>query len=188
MKLSALAAITWGQVSFIGFLAVCFALVPSYLRSEGGVSNYGTLRQTIVFYTLAFGLAAFFNGLAARQLERQGRKVLAYNLYALSVLFILVLISTYPYKLNNTFSDIHQLAGLASFAFTFGFAAWLCFKQAFNLNHLLIFMFLIAGMAMLCVTIIGVAHLLFIGQSVSELAFAVLLVSCTRAILSDKAL
>src|ERR1017187_5001882 len=125
MKHSVVAALVWGQVSLIGGLAVCFALVPSYLRSEGGISNYGTLRKTVVFYTLAFGLAAFFTGLAAYRLRRQHRryqKALTYNLYILTALLVFVLLSTYPYKLNNALGYVHELADIALFVFVLGFS------------------------------------------------------------------
>jgi len=184
MKHSIVAALVWGQVSLIGGLAVCFALVPSYLHSEGGVSNYGTLRKTVVFYTLAFGLAAFFTGLAAYR-QRRYQKALTYNLYILTALFMFVLLSTYPYKLNDFLGYVHELADIAYFVFVLGFSGWLCLVVARSWWHILWLLALVIGAGISLITLLGLVHLLFIGQLVTALAFAVLLISCVSRLMTS---
>jgi hypothetical protein len=188
MKHSVVAALVWGQVSLIGGLAVCFGLVPSYLRSEGGVSNYGTLRETVVFYTMAFGLAAYFTCLAAYRLHRQHwryQKALAYNLYILTAMFVIVLLSTYPYKLNNVLGYVHELADIALFVFTLGLSGWLCLVVARSWWHILWLLALVIGAGISLITLFGLVHLLFIGQLVTALSFAVLLTSCVSHLMTS---
>jgi hypothetical protein len=184
MKNSVVGALARGQASFLGCLAICFGLVPSYLHSEGGVSNYGTLRRTVVFYSLAFGLADFFTGSAAYRLHQQRKTALASWLYVLAGLLVAVLLSTYPYKLNGAFRLVHELVGINLFIFETSFSAWLCLGLARSWQHLLMLLVFVVGAFISFITLLGLTHLLFVGQAITAVAFAVLLISCAHSVVA----
>lgn len=188
MKQSAGRLVAIGQVTFLVSLLVCLALRPSYLRSEGGVSNYGTLRLTVAFYSLAFIAASLSSGVAGYQLRRQQKNRLVWSMYVLAALFGLVLLSTYPYKLNGFFRDLHELTGGGLFVFELLFSAWLCLGKARSrLNISLLAVFLV-GFGISFMTTIGLVHLLFVGQIITAVAFAALLVNSLGKSVSSKTL
>jgi hypothetical protein len=164
--------LAFGQIAFFGFLVLCFAIDPVFLKTEGGVSNYGVHAATIIPYTLAFGSCAVMTTLAARQLK--GGRTLRIALYALAVLLLAVLVSTYPYKINGTLDEIHQLVSQALFVYELGFGAYLTF--GIRSERLTICLFSIQFLASLAalLTVLGVFHLLFVSQILTGAAFSAL--------------
>jgi hypothetical protein len=101
------------QVALVVFLAACVVLHPGtvLVRNEGGVSNHGTHLETVLPYTLAFGLGALGQWRAARLLRPGG---LARLLRTLAVLDATTLVTTYPYHVNLTWNRLHFAVGTAT--------------------------------------------------------------------------
>ncbi len=168
------------QLSFFGFLGVCLAIVPSFLfhGSEVGVSNYGVRAATAVPYTLGFLLCAVFILKAGHITPRQPRMLGRFRivLFTLGALFVLVLASTYPYKVNTALKDIHIITGIVLISFEMAMSSWLAFSLPRNwINHLLLVL-QASGCVLALVTLVGALHLLLLAQLMASGAFGVLLV------------
>jgi amino acid transporter len=97
---------------------------------------------------------------------------------------VTVLLSTYPYKLNGAFRLVHELAGISLFTFETGFSAWLCLGPARSWQHLLMLLVFVVGALISFITLLGLTHLLFVGQAITAVAFAVLLISCAQSLVA----
>lgn len=174
MKSRGLRLFICGQISLYLFLALCIYLKPGYLRDDGGLSNYGVHWPTVVFYSLAFGLAAGFTYLSSFFLKPNQTLKQTLTIYA--VLLALLLLSTYPYKHSHLFRDIHILAGSLLFLYQSAVSVRLYLKRKKN--------YLIGVLAILQITavIIGglslfnIFGLLLISQLLSALSFGLLVI------------
>jgi hypothetical protein len=169
-----------GQSSLFGFLLVCLILIPHFLteRNEGGVSNYGLYAKTIVPYSLAFGLCGLFTLLSARVLPKEIASYAAVKraLVGLGILLIAVLISTYPYKVNNTLNEIHVYIGTALAFLEMGLAVWLALILARDTKNIVLLVVQLIGFIMGVLTHFGVVHILFITELLTSVAFGIILV------------
>ena len=170
---NAVRAAFWGQTIFMAALVVCFTLRPQFLRSEGGFSNYGVTAVTVAPFTVAFVAASVGSWISAQRLA--GQRSFIWALRILAALFLAVMLSTYPYKLNSFYDQLHQLAGIALFAYELGMGVWFVIKRP-NLAYVGLFVVQLAGNVAGLVTILGKVHLLFVSQFVVGLAFGILLV------------
>lgn len=168
------------QLSLFGFLFVCFLLLPTFLlrSNEGGVSNYGVHFLTVIPYTLAFGLCSIYTYLAARELPANSstHTNLRRVLLCLSVLFFVLLLTTYPYKLNQMWNNIHIYAGVVLMVYEIAVGIWLAAFVAQGYLTILILLVQLVGFILAAFTFYGVGHHLFIAESVASLAFSVLLI------------
>ncbi|MGA3150323.1 MAG: hypothetical protein ABSD10_01725 [Candidatus Saccharimonadales bacterium] len=168
------------QLSLFIFLGTCIALLPRFLfeRNEGGVSNYGVHAATIVPYSLAFLLCGVFILQAARYIPRttQSLNCLRYALYALAGLLFLVLATTYPYKINSTLRIIHIISGVMIFCFEMVMAVWLVMVLVKDRVNISLLAAQLVGFFIAFFTLIGAAHLLFVAQSITGMAFGALLI------------
>lgn len=169
-----------GQVGLFFFLIVCIILMPRFLfeRDEGGLSNYGTYVKTVVPYSFALGLSGLLNLKAAASMDyptkasQRLRKVLA----TLGVGGIIVLLSTYPYKLNTVLADMH--IGLSVLLFTFELMAGVWFVRVVVNNKLAIALLgvQVVGFLLILSSTIGFIRILLLAQMLTSLAFGVLMV------------
>ena len=174
------------QLSFFWFLAICTVLMPRFLleRNEGGISNFGVHALTVVPFSLAFTVCAACLWQAAHllatktPLAKQFRTVLL----GFSILLFLTLLSTYPYKINQSFDAIHIWMGIILFYAELGAAVWLTFKIVRNKSSYLLLFVGVIGFALATLTLIGWLHLLFISQMVTAAAFGLLLIKAGQAI------
>ena len=168
------------QVSFLALLAICVAITPGFLfeRDEGGVSNFGVTPATRIPYTLAFLMCATFLLLAGHATPRRPPILDQFRraLFILGTLFVLVLVSTYPYKVNATLKDIHIMMGVLLIAFELAISSWLTFAIPRNSINILLLLIQAAGCLLALATLIGALHLLFLAQLMASAAFGVLLV------------
>jgi len=169
-----------GQISFFVFIGVCTAIIPKFLfeSNEGGISNFGVHNSTIVPFSLAFLLSIIFTVMAAEKIKGHTKRLIQIRLvlYILASLTLLVLVSTYPYKINSTFKNLHILTGAIIFVFEMAVSFWLAlviYKNKLNSPILLI---QLLGFLAAFFTLIGVLHLLFVSQIVTGLAFGALLI------------
>jgi hypothetical protein len=171
--------IVTGQLSFVLLLSLSIALHPGYVlnRNEGGVSNYGVHLRSAVPYSLAFGLCALCS-LGAARLHRRGEggsRKLRQLLEAYACLMLLTLASTYVYKINHGFKEVHDVIGASTIIFELvaSVSMWTILRRRWDACFLAVEL---AGSAVVLLTVIDVVHLLFVGQALSSIGFALLLI------------
>ncbi|HEY8998911.1 MAG TPA: hypothetical protein VIM53_01190 [Candidatus Saccharimonadales bacterium] len=161
-----------GQIGLIVGLLTCFVLKPQFLKSEGGFSNYGVTAVTVPFFTLAFLFAAVGTFMTAQQIARTK---LAWSLRILALLFFFVLVSTYPYKVNGAFDDLHKLAAILLFVWEVALSVYFV-RKLHDAPNVLAFALQFGASLAALITFLGFVHLLFVSQFVEGAAFGVLLV------------
>lgn len=173
-----------GQLGFIILLLICFAIKPEFFKREGGFSNYGVTAETVPFFTVAFLFASVGTFWSAVRIATQ-RPRFAWALRMLALLFFLVLISTYPCKLNNFYDVAHQDTAIALFVWETALSIWFVAKRHDALNVLFFAVQFAASVAAL-ITFLGYAHLLFVSQFVEGAAFGALLVRASAQIVEAR--
>jgi hypothetical protein len=172
------------QVFLVGFLLLSISLHPGFVfkDNEGGISNYGIHLRTAIPFTVAFALGAFFSLKAARMraLPRAAR----IGLLVYAVLLLMTLFSTYVYKLNHGLKLVHEGVGVAFICFEVLASTWSCLRVR-NKGTVALFAVVIVGFIVAGLTSFGAAHLLFIGQALTTLGFAGLLICTESALQSD---
>jgi hypothetical protein len=165
------------QLSLLSLLLVCCLLLPSVVAHNGGVSNFGNHRRTVIPYTLSFASSIAVLGLAALRLLDLARGLWrqAGLLLVLGLLESAVLLSTFPRHIAWTYSVIHDDLGIALFAYEFCWAVWLVTRRSSQLAVLLVLLQSLGSLAAL-LSILKIVHLLFVGQLVATVGFSFLLV------------
>ena len=160
------------QLSLFAGLIICTLLIPHFLfeSNEGGISNYGTYAKTIIPYTLGFGICGLLTVRAALRIPSE-RKYLRWSLIILGGLYLLVLLSTYPYKLNSLFDGIHQLVGVALVSYSLILGAWLALKRSRHTATVLLFSVQCIGFVLAALTYFGFTNTLFISEIVGSVSF-----------------
>jgi hypothetical protein len=187
---SRLRAVRWvvlGEVAFLLFMGVSVALHPGYVlaRHEGGISEYGVHLKTAVLYTLAWAVLAGGNLRAASACGGRGprsekvRKLL----WTYSAVILLVLISTYFYSLDAVLKYIHYGFGAVLVVFMSAAAYWL-YRQLADVPWARAILWVqMVGSAAALLSIVGVLHVLFGAESISNVGCAILLArTCSGAL------
>jgi hypothetical protein len=186
-RLRAVRWVVFGEVAFLLFMSVSVALHPGFVlaRREGGISQYGVHAKTAVLYTLAWTALALSNMRAARVCGGRGacsetmRKLLLFYSGAI----FLVLISTYFYSLDAVLKYIHYGFGAILVTFMSVAAYWLS-RQLVDVSwaRAVLWVQVLGSLAALC-SIVGLLHVLFCAESISNVGCAVLLAkTCSRAL------
>ena len=178
------------QLTLGVFLAVCVLLMPRFAfgAREGGVSNYGVHVATVIPYTVAFVSSASFLFLAGRRLRyTNGLQCAALGFEVVALMLVVVLVSTYPYKIDGTLADVHLGAAIGLFCAELPLVAWLAsfvsshpWRVVVWLGRLAALSWLV-GAVMAVVTLLGFIHLLFLGQAVMSAGFAVVVIASLQA-------
>jgi hypothetical protein len=173
------------QIVLAGLLALCSAIAPSVVSSDGGVSNFGNRLTTVVPYTLSFTLCALFLSLAAVALTkiRPDQQWCALALVGVAVLDLLVLVSTYPRHIDLLYSEIHDDLGIALFMYEFVLSIWLSLR-GWGPQAAVFFSIEVGGSLVGLLSILKVVHLLYYGQIVGGVGFGLLLVRVLPGILA----
>lgn len=152
-------------------------IVSSVVVKNGGVSNYGNHYSTFIFYSIAFLADIIYLNLAAESVLLLGRrfKYLARYLNILCVLTLLVFVSTFPRRFGAVFTDFHDYISMVLFGYEFILAVWLIFKRT-RIDTLVYALIMFAGSLVGLLSAIHKLHLMFVGQMVGSLGFALLLV------------
>lgn len=178
------------QLALLIGLVVCLVLLPRFLfeTNEGGISNYGTYARTVVPFTLGFGLCGVFTIMAAWSLPRQTLKYrwLKGALLVSGLLYFLVMVSTYPYKLGHGFDALHVYAGVALVLWDMAFGSWLALILEHNWVNVALLVVQYIGFTLALLTYLGPLHTLFIAECLTSAAFGTLLVRSVRQHLADK--
>jgi hypothetical protein len=175
--------VAFGQIGFALFIGLCVVLHPGYVirANEGGISNYGVHLKTVVPYSLALLLPAGLTYRASRHLDvsSEPRRHLCTVLRFYSGLIFFTLLTTYTYKIDTTFRDVHVGVGVVITIFELGASLWM-YRVLRTLVVLLFFE--LVGFVLATLTIFGALHLLFATQVISGVAFAILLVQTCRVL------
>src|SRR5579863_7506797 len=170
-------------------MGVSVALHPGYVlaRREGGISEYGVHAKTAVLYTIAWSALAASNMQASRACAGRGacshmvRKLLLFY----SVAIFLVLISTYFYSLDAVLKYIHYGFGAVLVTFMSVAAYWL-YRQLTGVTWARATLWVqVLGSAAALLSIVGVLHVLFIAESISNVGCAILLAKTCGGALDD---
>jgi hypothetical protein len=166
------------QLSLLSLLVICCLLMPSVVAHNGGVSNFGNHRRTVVPYTLSFASSITILGAAALRLHELTRALWrqAYLLLVLGLLELAVLLSTFPRHIAWTYSVIHDDLGIALFAYEFCWAVWLVARRCTLLAGLLLVLQSMGSLVAL-LSVLKVVQLLFVGQLIATIGFSLVLVS-----------
>jgi hypothetical protein len=171
--------IVLGQVSFFIFLSISVALHPGFVFKvdEGGISNYGIHLKTAVPFSLAFLLCALFSFGAARHYRSSDVTTRWFRnlLYAYSGLLLLTLLTTYGYKLDIGLKDAHVTAGVLTITFELVASVWI-YAQLRGAWDSVFLVLQAGGFVVAGLTIFGAFHLLFLGQALADVGFALLLI------------
>jgi hypothetical protein len=186
-RLRAVRWVVFGEVAFLFFMSVSVALHPGFVlaRREGGISQYGVHAKTAVLYTIAWMALAGSNMRAARVCSGSGacsvkmRKLLLFYSGAI----FLVLISTYFYSLDAVLKYIHYGFGAILVTFMSVAAYWLSRQLAdVSWARAVLWVQVLGSLAALC-SIVGLLHVLFCAESISNVGCAILLAkTCSRAL------
>jgi hypothetical protein len=170
------------QLCLFACLLLCVLLIPHFLfeSNEGGVSNYGTYAKTIIPYTLGFGVCGLLTLRAA--VLYPGGNTVRRMLIILGILYLLVLCSTYPYKLDTLYDNLHQAVGTALVLYTVLLGAWLLVFKAHSVVTLMLFTAQLIGFLLAVCTFFGLIHVLFIAELLESTAFGALLVTVMEQI------
>ncbi len=179
--------VVFGEVAFLFFMGASVALHPGYVlaRHEGGISEYGVHVKTAVFYTLAWAVLAVANMRAARACRgrgvRSGRVRTLLLTYCVATFF--VLISTYFYSLDAALKYIHYGFGAILVVFMSAAAYWLC-RQLPDVSWARAALWVqVLGSIAALLSIVGLLHVLFCAETISNVGCALLLAkTCSGAL------
>jgi hypothetical protein len=163
------------------------ALHPGYVlaQHEGGISEYGVHVKTAMLYTLGWAMLAGGNMRAARlcgghgvRSEKVRKLLLVYSAASL-----LVLISTYFYSLDALLSYVHYGFAAVLVVFMSAAAHWL-YRQLTDVSWSRAVLWIqLLGSTSTLLSIVGVFHVLFCAETISNVGCAILLAKlCSRAL------
>ncbi len=170
-----------GSQAVLGLtMLVCLALMPRFLFSSnmGGSSNYGVHARTVLPYTVGIVVSALLLLRAARVLIRQGNRRLGIVAGTSSVLILVDLLSTYPYKLSGTLSAVHYGCGVVLAVGELIGAIVVVRLQRDPAGHVAVAVML-AGFLALVLTFFGALHVLFAAELTTAAAFGAVLIRAT---------
>jgi len=169
-------------------LIICSLIDNHVVITNGGVSNFGNYAPTVALYTTAFSLCTLFLWLAADKLIKLARHNLihiAYSLALIGLLYLLVLLSTFPRHYSFVYSEAHDYLGIALYAIEFIFSLYLLISF-FSYELLSAFIIEVAGMMMGLLSILAVVHFLYWGQVIGGVSFGYILVNHTNYLTTDQ--
>jgi hypothetical protein len=174
MRVSAFKILLAGHLSLFIFLLVCYIIEPYYFEGSGGMSNYGADLRTFAFFSAGFISAALSSFFAAKVISRiQPSQVgLVRGLYILATMYMVALVSTYPYQINEFLSTVHKFAGLALVVYFVAFSVWLVYKMWLDWVATALGLLSAAGLGIVIWSFLTPAVYLSEGQLLANAAFA----------------
>jgi hypothetical protein len=172
------------QLSLFGFLIICSILKPHVVAINGGISNFGKYKMTVVLYVLGFLLDIAFLWRASSQISKlkDSHCQLSWLLQILVGIIFLVLISTFPRYLKTIYSTVHDDLGIALYGYEFLLSIWFISKIRTRLS-ISLFIAEFLGSIIGLLSILKVIHFLYIGQFIGTAGFGALMVVVIPAIL-----
>jgi CDP-diglyceride synthetase len=123
MKHQSVRYIVYGQICFVAGLALCAALRPHGLSANGGLSYYGSYRETILPYILMLLGPAYFFIKTAELFRQPEQHVVHHTLTLMSLLILGVMVT--PASLNAFTDGLHRAFGIPLFVSQLLFSGWL---------------------------------------------------------------
>lgn len=125
---------------------------------------------------------ALFSSYILQGNRHHNARFVARSLNLLAILYILVLFSTYPYQLNQTFSYIHQAISSLLYLYMTALGLYLTFNMPRAYTNLYVRYTLFISFLIALFTYFGFIHLLFYAELITGLAFGIILVKYLRLI------
>lgn len=190
---SSLRAVRWvifGEAAFLFFMGASVALHPGYVLAshEGGISEYGLHIKTAILYTLAWTLLACGNMRAARVCDGRGARSCRVRKLLLTYCVVsgFVLISTYFYSLDSVMKYVHYSFAAILVVFMSFATYWLC-RQLAGVRWVPIILWVqVLGSVVALLSVVGVLHVLFFAEAVSNVGCAILLAKTCHGALDER--
>lgn len=175
------------QIHLFGWLLLSSVLVSSVVIDNGGVSNYGNHYNSVVFYSIAFLGSSIYLYLSANSLLKINRRLLSLvrSIKILCAILLLVFITTFPRRFGDVFSDIHDNVSKLLFAYEFLFALWMLYKRI-KLDAICYLLIMAAGSLIGLFSSMHLLNLMFVGQMLGALGFALMLVFILPKVVSTE--
>lgn len=171
--------VLYSQLALLASLLVCLLIAPEVLFSlnQGGISNYGTMANTFLVFSLGFGTCIALLVKASWLIGAGSYKNL---LVILAGGFGLVTLSTYAYKLNPLLENIHITIAFGFVIFQAGLGWYLAKINGFDRLSRIFLAVQMSSFGFGLLTVFEVAQILFTAQLVGAIGFGSLLVHTTR--------
>jgi len=174
-----------GQIALGLSLFICLLIIPHYFftLNQGGVSNYGTSEQTRTLFIFGFAAAAAGTLMASLKLPSGSKKTtnLKISLYLLSLLYVLVLVSTFAYKSGDFTKQLHLWAALVLFLFMLCQSLWIRRSASTDKRLTIAFTLFNFGWIIGILTALEIVHLLFTAQVISGTSFGYMLTRMVKS-------
>ena len=147
------------------------------------MSNYGVQLGTVVPYSLAYLGCARCSVRAARAVIVRDRRsqFLRLVLSAFSVVLVLILVSTYTYKIDVVFDDLHVGVNIAAGAFETLASLWMFLAFGAKSSFGIWLGLELCGVILAVLTASNLVHLIFMAECAMAGGFGLVLIGATRA-------
>jgi hypothetical protein len=185
--IQSLRLVLYSQISLGALSILCVAIKPHFLfeANEGGLSNYGLYKTTILPYSLANLLCGSLLLAAANFMPHSKdleTRILKYSLYLIGLEYLILLFSTYTYKVNHTLDLIHIVSAISIFISEIVLGLWLSVGILRTVKDYAYGSLLIISFIGLALTYSGIIHVLFIGEICISATFGLILYDGTAYI------
>lgn len=164
-----------GQVVLALCLIISTLILPQYFVSadQGGISNYGTSGRTAGWFIVGFCAAALGSLLSALRFKvtSKHQRRLRIDLYVMALLYTIVMWTTFSYKQNAAYQQLHEQASLFLFFYMLVMSLTLGFLATNDVRIKRAFVVLVIGLLIGLATLVGLIHLLFTAQIMAAAAF-----------------
>jgi hypothetical protein len=168
-----------GQIVFAAGLATSVAIVPSYVlgAAEGGVSNYGSDRRTVVPFTVSFGGYGTLVAVAAGSVRATMALAtwMTAFLTLLALLLYAVLVTAWIYKRSETLRTFHFASGIALLTYESFLGLWLAVYVDTTWIIWLLWAVMLVADAVCILALKRIFEKLFAGQVTACIAFGAIL-------------
>ena len=161
-----------GLSSAFGLLLLCVLIRPAGLAANDGLSYFGGYKTTVIPYTLAFFLVAYFYWETAKILvvENSSKRHMTMAMRAMAVLLVGLVLTP-----HNLVDPIHTKIGTALFVLQLLLTIWFIAKVEFSWVNLGLGLLELFGGLVSFYYLPKPHGLLLQGQVIFQLAFGVLL-------------
>ena len=128
--------VIYGLAATFTLFSICILIRPAGLAANDGLSYFGTFKTTIIPYSLAFLVDAYFylKTAAYIKVDIPTFKYLTMSLQIMAVLLVGLLLT--PHTL---FDSIHTMFGATLFSLQFLLSIWLLLKDHFDWQNIALF-------------------------------------------------
>jgi hypothetical protein len=183
----ALGFLVASQAFFWGSIVVCYILLPDGDLRHHGISIYGNFRASIVPYSLGFAFSSFFMAFGARTLSAGGETFGVHARLTRAVAILLLALVVTPSSSSGPIvGALHT--GVAITLFTCQLLLGFHLLARVERRSLVATLFVVQliGAVASFLSLLHIVHLMFGAQSLTELAFGILLIVGTTKFFSEE--